>query len=162
MSKTTMTMAFAMITAGGIAMASAQSTTTTTTPSPTPRVETTANHLLPGQLRVTEMTGAAVYDGQGQNIGSIKDIILDSEGRVAAVVLNVSGTLGMGGRYVAVAVNDLKIANTNGKLRFTVDMLKEQLRTAQTYDLNEAKRTGTSTAPPPLPDDRAPPSDSDR
>src|SRR5580700_4583723 len=103
MSKTTMTMVFAVITAGGIAMASAQSTTTTA-PSPTPHVEMTANHLLPGQFRVTEMTGAAVYDNQGQNIGSIKDIIVDSEGRVAAVVLNVSGTLGMGGRYVAVGI----------------------------------------------------------
>ena len=161
MSKTTMTMAFAVITAGGIAMASAQSATTTTA-SPALRVETTANHLLPGQLRVTEMTGAAVYDNQGQNIGSIKDIVLDSEGRVAAVVLNVSGTLGMGGRYVAVAITDIKVASTNGKPRFTVDMLKEQLKTAQTYDLNEAKRTGTSTAPPPLPDERTPPSDSDK
>lgn len=161
MSKTTMTMAFAVITAGGIAMASAQSAMTTTPP-PALRVETTANHLLPGQLRVTEMTGAAVYDNHGQNIGSIKDIILDSEGRVAAVVLNVSGTLGLGGRYVAVGINDLKIADTNGKPRFTVDLLKEQLRTAQTYDLNEAKRTGTSTPPPPLADDRTPPSDSDR
>jgi hypothetical protein len=161
MSKTTMTMAFAVITAGGIAMASAQSTTTTTSP-PTLPVETTANHLLPGQLRATQMTGAAVQDTQGQNIGSIKDIILDSEGRVAAVVLNVSGTLGMGGRYVAVGLNDLKIVDTDGKPRFTVELLKEQLKTAQTYDLNEAKRTGTSTAPPPLPDDHTPPSDSDR
>jgi sporulation protein YlmC with PRC-barrel domain len=161
MSKTTMTMAFAVITAGGMAMASAQSTTTTTPP-PAPRVEMTANHLLPGQLRVTEMTGAAVYDNQGQNIGSIKDIILDSEGRVTAVVLNVSGTLGMGGRYVAVGINDLTIANTNAKPRFTIDMLKAQLSTAQTYDLNEAKRVGTSTPPPPLPDNRTPPSDSDR
>jgi PRC-barrel domain protein len=161
MSKTTMTMAFAMITAGGIAMAGAQSTTTTAPP-PTLPVETTANHLLPGQLRVTEMTGATVYDNKGQNIGSIKDIILDGEARVAAVVLNVSGTLGMGGRYVAVGINDLKIADTNGKPRFTVDLLQEQLRTAQTYDLNEAKRTGTSTAPPPVPDNRTPPSDSDR
>jgi sporulation protein YlmC with PRC-barrel domain len=161
MSKTTMTMAFAVITAGGIAMASAQSTTTTPPP-PTPRVEMTANHLLPSQLRVTEMTGAAVYDNQGQNIGSIKDIILDGEGRVAAVVLSVTGTLGMGGRYVAVGLNDLKIADTNGKPRFTIELLKEQLRTAQTYDLNEAKRTGASTPPPPLPDDRTPPSDSDR
>ena len=161
MSKTTMIMAFAVITASGMAMASAQSTTAPA-PSAASRVEMTANHLLPGQLRVTEMTGAAVYDSQGQDIGAIKDIILDSEGRVAAVVLNVSGTLGMGGRYVAVGLNDLKIVDTDGKPRFTVELLKEQLKTAQTYDLNEAKRTGTSTAPPPLPDDHTPPSDSDR
>jgi hypothetical protein len=159
MSKPTMAMAFAVMTAAGVATAGAQ-TATPPPPSPTPRAEVTTNHLLPGQIRVGEMTGAAIYDSQNQNVGSIKDIVLDPEGRVAVVVLNVSGTLGMGGRYVGVGINDLKITNTNGKPRFTVDMLKDQLRTAQTYDLHDANR-GETTAPPP-PDDRPPPADPER
>ena len=160
MSKATMAIAVAVTMGTGMAMAGAQ-TATPTPPSPTPRAEVTANHLLQGQIRVTEMTGAAVYDNQNQKIGSIKDIILDPDGRVAVVVLNVSGTLGMGGRYVAVGIGDLKITNANGKPRFTVDMLKDQLKTAQTYDLNEAKLPGTTTPPPP-PDDRSPPADPER
>jgi sporulation protein YlmC with PRC-barrel domain len=159
MLKTTMVMAFAAMTAAGIAMASAQ-TATSAPPSPTLRAGMTTNHLLPGQIRVSEMTGAAVYDNQNQKIGSIKDIVLDPEGRVAVVVLNVSGALGMGGRHVAVGVNDLKITNTNGKPHFTVNMLKDQLRTAQTYDLQDANRAGTATPPPP--DDRTPPADPER
>src|SRR5216683_6424856 len=154
MPKTTMAMAFAVMLAAGMATASAQ------TAAPTARAEVTTNHLLSGQIRVSEMAGAAVYDNQTQKIGSIKDIILDPDGRVAVVVLNVSGTLGMGGRYVAIGINDLKITNTNGKPRFTVDMLKDQLKTAQTYDLNETNR-GETTAPPP-PDDRPPPADPER
>jgi hypothetical protein len=159
MSKTTMATAFAVAMAAGMAMASAQ-TAKPPPPSPTMRTKMTTNHLLPGQIRATEMTGAAVYDTQNQKIGSIKDIILDPDGRVAVVVLNVSGTLGMGGRYVGVGINDLKITNTNGKPRFTVDMLKDQLRTAQTYDLHDANR-GETTAPPP-PDDRPAPADPER
>src|SRR6266436_5081715 len=155
MSKTTMAIAFAVMLAAGTAMAGAQ------TAAPTARAEVTTNHLLAGQIRVSEMAGAAVFDNQNQKIGSIKEIILDPDGRVAVVVLNVSGTLGMGGRYVAVGIADLKITTADAKPRFMVDMLKDQLKTAQTYDLNEAKLPGTTTPPPP-PDDRSPPADPER
>ena len=114
----------------------------------------TANHLLPGQIRATQMNGATVYDGQNQNLGDIKDIILDRDGRIAAVVLNVGATLGVGGRYVAVAMGDLKVSSgPNDKPRFAVSLTKDQLKSAQAYDLNEAK-TGTSTAPATPPADR--------
>jgi len=151
MSKTTMAMAFAVMLTAGMATANAQ------TAAPTPRAEVTTNHLLAGQIRVSEMAGAAVYDNQTQKIGSIKDIILDPDGRVAAVVLNVKGTFGLSRRYVALGVGDLKISNSAPKPRFTVCLSRDQLRTAQTYDLHEAKLNGTSTPPPP--DDRPPPAD---
>src|SRR6266404_1742367 len=124
MSKPMITAAFAAILAAGTAMAEAQTVT---------------NHLLPGQLRVSELTGAPVYDNQNKNVGTIKDVVLDPDGRVAAVVLNVKGTLGLSQRYVAVGIGDLKITDTNAKPHVTVDLLKDQLRTAQTYDLHEAK-----------------------
>jgi PRC-barrel domain len=161
MSKTTTAMAFAVTMVAGLALASGQ-TATSMSPSPPARAGMTANHLLPGQIRVGEMTGAAVYDQQDQHVGSIKDIILESDGRVAAVVLKVGGTLGMGGRYVAVGIDDLKIADTNGKPRFTVDLLKGQLKTAQTYDLHDADRAGATAPPPPAPDDRPAPADPER
>ena len=112
----------------------------------------TATHLQPGQIRATQMDGSTVYDTQNQKVGDIKDIILDRDGKVAAVVLDVGAFLGMGGKYVAVAMNDLKITNDNNsnKQRFTVDMTKDQLKAAQAYDLNantNAPRTGTSTPP---------------
>ncbi len=161
MSKTTMSMAFTVMTAAAIAMASAQ-TAATPPASPTLRPEVTTNHPLPSQIRASEMTGATVYDGQNQNVGSIKDIILDRDGRVAVVVLRVRGTLGMGARYVAIGIGDLNVTHTGGRPRFTVAMLKDQLKTAQTYNLNEAKLPGASTPPPPPADDRAPPADPER
>ncbi len=153
MPKTTMAMASAVMMAAGITMASAQTALTL-------RGGVTTNHLLPGQIRVSDMTGAAVYDSQNQNIGSIKDVVLDPDGRVAAVVLNVRGTLGMGGRYVAIGIEDLKITDANAKPRFTVVLLKGQLKTAQTYDLHDADRAGPRAPPPP--DDRPPPADPER
>ena len=97
MSRTTMTAAFAMMTAATIAMANAQTAPTTNTSpmgkstatEPAGRSAISANHLLPGQIRASEMNGATVYDKEKQNLGSIKDIILDRDGRVAVVVLDV-------------------------------------------------------------------------
>jgi hypothetical protein len=144
MSKTTTILAFVVLMAAGMTVANAQSAMT---PSPTLRADMTTDHSLPGQIRVTAMTGAAVYDNQNQNVASIKDVVIGGDGRVAAVILNVGGTLGVGGRYVAVGIEDLKITNTDTKPHFTVNMSKDQLKTAQTYNLNEPVETGTSTPP---------------
>ena len=112
------------------------------------RAPISANHLLPGQVRASEMNGATVYDRDNQNLGDVKDIILDRDGRVAAVILNVGATLGVGGKYVAVSMNDLKITNDNNKPRFAVAMTKDQLKSARAFDLNEKPApTGTSTPP---------------
>ena len=146
MSRTTIAAGLAMLLAGGTAMAEDQ-TAANAPPSPQVRAAMTANHLLPGQIRVSEMEGATVYDVQDRNIGEIKDVVLGADGRVAAVILQVGTTLGVGGRYVAVGIGDLKIAEPDAKPRFSVDMTKEQLRTAQTYNLDKIVETGSSTSP---------------
>jgi sporulation protein YlmC with PRC-barrel domain len=144
-SKTTMTAAFAMILAAAAPMAYGQSTTTTTTV----RTTGSANHMMPGKIRMTQMNGATVYDIQSQKIGDVKDIILDRNGRVADVVLDVGAFLGMGGKLVAVSMNDVKVTfDDNNKPKFAVDMTKEQLKSAQAFDLNEKNAaTGSSTPP---------------
>jgi len=95
------------------------------------------------------MNGATVYDKDNQNLGDIKDIILDKDGRVAAVILNVGATLGMGGKYVAVAMNDIKVTTENNKPRFSVSMTKDELKSARpTTFTDKSGPTGTSTPPP--------------
>ncbi len=154
MSRMTMTAAFAVMMAATMTLANAQTAPTTTTSPPAKSTETgpaartaiSTNHLMPGQIRVTEMNGATVYDKENQNLGDVKDIILDKDGRVAAVILNVGATLGMGGKYVAVPMNDIKVTTENNKPRFTVNMTKDELKSGQAYDLSE--KSGTSTPPP--------------
>ena len=111
----------------------------------------TATQLQPGQIRATQMDGSTVYDAQNQKVGDIKDIILDRDGKVAAVVLDVGAFLGIGGKNVAIGMSDLKITqDDNNKPRFTVDMTKDQLKSAQAYDLNGPSRnssSGSTTAP---------------
>jgi hypothetical protein len=135
--------ALSVMMAAPLAMANAQTAT-----EPAGRAAIFANHLLPGQIRATEMNGATLYDRDNQNLGSIKDIVLDRDGRVAAVILGFGATLGGGGKYVAIALSDIKVTSDNSKPRFTVMQTKDQLKSAQPYDLSEkAGPTGTSTPP---------------
>jgi sporulation protein YlmC with PRC-barrel domain len=121
---------------------------TTSTPSTAPAARSTAMHQLqPGQIRGSEMIGSSVYDAQNRDIGKIKDVILDHQGRVGSVVIDVGAFLGMGGKYVAVPMRDLKTANENGKVRWKTDMTKEQLQQAQAFDLGTTTSAGTSTPP---------------
>jgi len=151
----TMTAAFALLIAASVPVyAQTTSNTSNTTP---PASGTSAaapshaggTHIQPGQIRATEMDGATVYDMQNQKVGDVKDIILDKDGKVAAVVLDVGAFLGMGGKYVAVGMNDVKITeDKNNKPHFAVDMTKDQLKAAQAFDLNRnSTSSGSSTAP---------------
>ena len=157
MNKTTMTAAFALLMAASLPVYA--QTSTTTMPTSAPRV--VATQLQPGQIRATQMDGATVYDAQNQKVGDIKDVIIDRDGKIAAVVLDVGAFLGVGGKYVAVSMNDLKITqDSSNKPRFAVDMTKDQLKAAQAFDLNaRVASTGTSTPPAnrPAPSTMTPP-----
>jgi sporulation protein YlmC with PRC-barrel domain len=98
----------------------------------------------PDQIRASKMIGSSVYDVQNRDIGKVQDVILDRDGRVAAVIVDVGTFLGMGGKDVAVQLSDLKADNN----RLTLDMTKEQLQQAQAYQLeNPDSGAGTSTSP---------------
>jgi hypothetical protein len=59
-------------------------------------------------------------------------------------VVDVGAFLGMGGKYVAVNLRDLKTDHN----RLTLDLTKEQLQQAQNYRLeNPNTGAGTSTSP---------------
>jgi sporulation protein YlmC with PRC-barrel domain len=95
-------------------------------------------------MRASKMIGSTVYDVQNRNIGSVKDLILAKTGNVDAVVLDVGSFLGMGGKYVAVPISDIK-SNNN---RLTLDRSKEQLQQMAAYEL-ENPDTGAGKSPSP-------------
>jgi sporulation protein YlmC with PRC-barrel domain len=68
----------------------------------------TEAQIQPDQIRASKMIGSAVYDVQNRKIGSVKDLVLDRDGQVSSVVIDVGAFLGMGGKYVAVSPRDIK------------------------------------------------------
>ncbi len=118
--------------------------THTATPPSASAPSVPATTIQPDQIRASKMIGSSVYDLHNRNIGSVKDLILDKDGRVATVVVDVGAFLGMGGKSVAIQLSDIKADNN----RLTLDMTKEQLQQAKAYRLeNEDTGAGTSTSP---------------
>jgi len=143
-SKLSTTAAFAAILVAAMPAAYAQ-----TNVRPETRVAATGSGahtvIMPDQIRASKMLGSTVYDMQNRNIGSVKDLVLDRDGRVDSVVIDVGSFLGMGGKYVAVNLNDIKTDNN----RLTLDRSKEQLQKMASYEL-EDKNTGAGTTASPV------------
>ena len=96
------------------------------------------------EIRASKMIGSAVYDVQNRNSGKVADVILNKDGKVDAVVVDVGSFLGMGGKDVAVLPSDIKSDNN----RLTLDRTKEQLQQMASYNLeNRNTGAGTSTSP---------------
>ena len=112
---------------------------------PVANAQTAATHSIQtDEIRASKMIGSAVYDVQNRKIGSVDDVILNKNGKVDAVVIDVGSFLGMGGKDVAVLPSDIKTDNN----RLTLDRTKEQLQQMATYDLkNTNTGAGTSTSP---------------
>src|SRR5437868_13613701 len=110
-----MTAALALMVAAAVPAYAQTSSSSTSSPSTSASsassssTHVTATQLQPGQIRATQMDGSTVYDTQNQKVGDVKDIILDRDGKVAAIVLDVGACLGVGGKYVGIGMNAPKI-----------------------------------------------------
>ncbi len=143
MSKIHLTAAVALALAAAAPVAHAQTATTHGT-----RVvaanEALSHSIQTDEIRASKMIGSAVYDVQNRKIGSVDDLILNKDGKVDAVVIDVGSFLGMGGKDVAVLPSDIKTDNN----RLTLDRTKEQLQQMASYNLeNQNTGAGTSTSP---------------
>jgi len=104
-----------------------------------------SDQILPTQMRASKIIGANVYDRQNEKLGTVQDLVLDKDGRVAAVVVSVGSVVGVGGKNVAVRMSDIKADNN----RLTLDKTKQQLDHAANYQLTD-RNTGAGKSPSPV------------
>ena len=139
MSNATRTAIFAAIIAAAAPSAYAQTSTV-----PATHAAITSHIIESDEVRASKMIGSTVYDAQDHNIGKVSDLVLNKEGTVDAVVLDVGSVLGMGGKYVALPLSDIKTQ----KNHLTLDRTKEQLQQMVAYQLeNPDTGAGSSSAP---------------
>ena len=107
----------------------------------------------PGQMRASKLLGLNVKNNANETIGEINELILDKDGKVAAVVIGVGGFLGIGQHEVAIDYKSLNIkydpnAMTDaGATTVVVDATKESLKAAPTWTWNSDKNTGGTATP---------------
>lgn len=94
------------------------------------------------------MVGTSVYDQSNNNIGSIDDVLIDSSGKVRAVVIGVGGFLGVGEKDVAIpfdALNVQRKANSASIEKVTVSFSEDQLKNAPKFAYYEPPRSTQTT-----------------
>ena len=129
---------------GAMPLAYAQTTHSTTMNPPSTTMNRADETIQTDQIRGSKMIGSAVYDVQNRKIGKVQDLVLNRDGKIAAVVVDVGTFLGMGGKNVAVQLSDLKTDNN----RLTLDRTKEQLQQMANYRLeNRSTGAGSTTSP---------------
>ena len=139
MSNKARTAMFAAIIAAAAPGAYAQTSTM-----PAARTAVTRHIIQSDEVRASKMIGSTVYDLQNRNIGKVSDLVLNKDGTVDVVVLDVGSFLGMGGKYVGIPISDIKTDNN----RLTLDRSKEQLQAMAAYQLeNPDTGAGSSTSP---------------
>jgi hypothetical protein len=79
------------------------------------------------------LTGTGVTNRQGENLGDIKDIMIDLEsGEIAYAVVSFGGFLGIGDKLFAVPFEALSVDKRNEQI--FMDVTKEKLENAPGFD----------------------------
>jgi len=87
----------------------------------------------PRIMAADTLEGDKVVNSAGEDLGDIKDIMIDvPSGRVAYAVLSFGGVLGMGSKLFAVPWRAMQLDPENH--RFILDVDKDQLKNAPGFD----------------------------
>lgn len=110
----------------------------TDTPSATtpraPRASTTPAAGPVAEIGAATLVGTDVKNSAGDNIGEIKDIMVDSSGKATSVILGTGGVLGLGERSVPISWDQVKISrNDAGNLEASTTLTKEQIEGMPEY-----------------------------
>jgi hypothetical protein len=90
----------------------------------------------PGLMGAGTLIGNNVYNHKNEDLGDIKEIMLDTlSGKVIYAVLSFGGFLGMGEKLFAVPWNALRLDTENK--RFVLNVEKDRLKLAPGFDKDQ-------------------------
>ncbi|HMM87791.1 PRC-barrel domain-containing protein [Bradyrhizobium sp.] len=109
-----------------------------------PAATTAGSHekmMLKGDWRASKLMGLNVYNDANEKLGDINELIVDKNGKVAAVVIGVGGFLGMGEHDIAVSMDKLKFIEEPTRTSSTAPTTKE----TTTRETTTGAATSTAT-----------------
>jgi hypothetical protein len=77
--------------------------------------------------------GREIYSRAGENLGTVRDILVGPDGKMAAALINVGRFLGIGHKDVVVAFGALHMEHGATKPRIVVDATREELQAAPNF-----------------------------
>ena len=94
-----------------------------------------ADRLQAGQIRAKDLMDRDIRSSDDSNIGEVEDLIIDpATGRITGVIIEVEGTLGIGGRYVALPLDRLRL---DGTRRVIVSHTRDELRAMPAFQYRD-------------------------
>jgi sporulation protein YlmC with PRC-barrel domain len=103
---------------------------------------TTRTH--PNVLSASTLIGDNVVNPQGENLGEIKELMIDPQsGHVGYAVLSFGGFLGMGDKLFAIPFRSLELRPDHKD--FVLDVPKERLKNAPGFDKDDWPNTADRT-----------------
>jgi sporulation protein YlmC with PRC-barrel domain len=106
---------------------------------PTSATHVTAIRAAPAGMALKHFYNQNVYDQGGSKIGEIDDIIIGSNGSVAAFVIGAGGFIGIGEKHVLVPFNAVHSTMKDGKAWLTMNATKDELKSAPAFKYDNAK-----------------------
>ncbi|MBA2126759.1 hypothetical protein DLM45_11100 [Hyphomicrobium methylovorum] len=86
-----------------------------------------------GEQSSSSIVGLSVENANGDKLGSINYLVLDSTGKVTTAVIGIGGVLGVGEKNIGVPYSELKFGEKDGKQIVIIDATKDTLGTAPSY-----------------------------
>ncbi len=88
------------------------------------------------ELTADDLTGAAVYGVNDEEVGEIGELLLTDDGQIDRAVIEVGGFLGLGEKAVALTMDELTIMRPDdgSDFRVYVDSTEEALENQPEYD----------------------------
>ena len=108
-----------------------------------PAATQASRHMRDDQIRASKLIGAAVYDPADQKIGTVDELVLNPDGKVADVVIGVGGFLGAGEKRVAVPMAELKRGKND---HFVLAATKDSLKQMANFELKTASAAGSGSS----------------
>ena len=98
-----------------------------------------------GHIKLNDLEGTSVVNRQDEEIGSIADVVLDRDGRVAAVLITTGGVMGIGDETKALSWDDVQVrakSDEDDEYEIVVNMSEDELSNLPDF---EAERMTTRT-----------------
>lgn len=82
----------------------------------------------------TKLIGTDVKTSTNEDIGSVSDLIIDSNGQILAIIVGVGGFLGMGEKDVAISWSNVTKTGSGDDQQLQINGTRDDLRSAPKFE----------------------------
>jgi sporulation protein YlmC with PRC-barrel domain len=90
-----------------------------------------------GSMNASKLIGLDVQSPEDKKVGDIGEVVLNKNGKVEGVVVDVGGFLGIATHPVLLDWKDVTLASQDGKDRAVVNLTKEKLEQMPAYEVSK-------------------------